>query len=108
MAERVNIKDFEPKVLGNPRLAVVEFYSDSCLPCKKMAPVLTQLEDLYPDAIYVAKVNVLFDGELVEKYDVLSSPTFLFFKDGLVVERFSGTKTKDEFIQLIEKHRGNK
>lgn len=102
MAERVTYSDFSEKVIGFPGLAIVDFYSDTCVPCKRMTPILTALENQYPNDLYVAKVNVVYEKELVEKYQILSTPTFLLFKNGEVAERFSGVKRKEELEQLIE------
>lgn len=105
MAERVTYGEFDEKVIGFAGLAVVDFYSDSCVPCKRMSPVLAALEKQYPEEVYICKVNIAYEEELVDKYFIRSAPTFLFFKDGEVVERLSGVKTKEELQEIIEKNK---
>lgn len=102
MAERVTYSEFGEKVIGFPGLAIVDFYSDTCVPCKRMSPILTALENQYQSELYVAKVNIAYEKELVEEYQVKSTPTFLFLKNGKVVEHFSGVKKKEELEQIIE------
>ena len=102
MAERIGSADFRDKVSGFSGLSLVEFYTDSCVPCKRMSPILTALEEKYSGAVYIAKVNAAFEPELVEKYQVGSTPTFLLFKNGEIVERFSGARKKEELEQIIE------
>ena len=102
MAERIKYCDFEAKVLGFAKVALVDFYSDTCIPCKRMIPVLTALENQYQDELYVAKVNVAYEKELVEEYQVKTTPTFLIFKNGRLAERLSGVRKKEELEQLIE------
>ncbi|MBQ7841172.1 MAG: thioredoxin family protein [Lachnospiraceae bacterium] len=102
MAERITYREFDEKIIAYSGLAIVDFYSDTCVPCKRMSPVLAALEKQYPDEVYIAKVNVAYEGELVEKYQIRSAPTFLFFKNGEVVERFSGVRKKEELEQIIE------
>ena len=104
MAERVSKENFDEKVNGFSGLALVEFYSDSCVPCKRMSPVLSALEEQYAERLYVAKVNTAFDSELVEKHEVRATPTFLLIKGGETVERFTGAKKKEEIAQIIEAH----
>ena len=77
MAARVSKDTFEKEVLHADKPVLVDFYSDSCIPCKKIAAVLGELEDLYEDKIYVKKVNVNFEESLVEQYRVMSSPTVI-------------------------------
>lgn len=101
MAERVSKSDFAEKVLKYPGLALVDFYSDTCVPCKRMVPVLTAVEGDYPERFFVAKVNVAFDSELVEEYQVTSAPTLLFFKNGEVIERLTGVLKKEELEEII-------
>ena len=102
MAERVSKENFDEKVNGFSGLALVEFYSDSCVPCKRMSPVLSALETQYGDRLFVAKVNTAFDSELVERYEVRGTPTFLLIKNGETAERFTGARKKEELEQIIE------
>ena len=51
MAVRVSNADFEEKVLKEKLTVLVDFYSDSCVACKKLAPVLGNAEDDYEDKI---------------------------------------------------------
>lgn len=102
MAERITHSEFQKKVMDFSGLAIVDFYSDTCVPCKRMSPVLAALEKQYSENLYIAKVNVAYEKKLTEEYQVKSTPTFLFFKNGEVVERFSGVRKKEELEQLIE------
>ena len=78
MAARVSKADFEEKVLKEALPVLVDFYSDSCVVCKKLAPVLGNAEDDYEDKIKVYKVNTNFDAELAEQYEVQANPTLIF------------------------------
>ena len=102
MAERIGKDDFAEKVIGFSGLSVVEFYTDSCVPCKRMSPILTALSEQYSEGVFIAKVNAAYEQELAEKYDVAATPTFLFFKNGEIVERFTGARKKEELEQIIE------
>jgi len=86
MAVRVTQADFEEKVLNNTLPVIVDFYSDSCVACKRLAPALGDLEDNFEGKLEVYKVNTNFDIELSEKYEVMSNPTILIFKSGEVVD----------------------
>lgn len=102
MAERLNSDNFEEKVgVSGRKLALVEFYSDSCVPCKKMSPVLAQLEEEYADTLFVGKVNIAYETELVERYRVQSTPTFLLFLQGSKPVRLTGVIGKEELEEKI-------
>lgn len=106
MALRVNADGFEKEVLRADKPVLVEFYSDSCIPCKKIAATLADLEEEFEDKIYVRKVNVNYEDSLVEKYRVMSSPTVVLFNHGNEEKRLTGAVKKealeDLFVDLIK------
>lgn len=101
MALRVNEVNFEDNVLKETKPVLVEFYSDSCIPCKQMAGILGDLKEDYEDKIAVCKVNVTYDEALVREYQVMSSPTTLVFYEGLEKARVTGIVKKDKLIELV-------
>lgn len=103
MAARVNTENFEQEVLNSNKLVLTDFYSDSCIPCKRLSPVLSELEKKYGDSLKVVKVNINFDSVLMEKYEVQASPTIIFFKDGQEQLRLRGAVKKSEIVDEIEK-----
>lgn len=103
MAARISKDNFEAEVLKSELPVLVEFYSDSCIPCKQMSPILGGIEDDYEDKLKVVKVNVNFDAELAEQYFVMASPTLLLFQDGQEVERARGLTKRPQLEELIAK-----
>lgn len=104
MAERIKGETFEEKVLKAEKLALVEFYSDSCVPCKRMSPLLAELEETYKEQVYIGKVNTGYEKELTSFYHILSTPTCIFFRDGKEVARTAGAQKKGVLTELIEKN----
>jgi thioredoxin 1 len=101
MSVRVNADNFETEVLKSEIPVIADFYSDSCVPCKRMSPVLAEIEEENAGEIKVAKININFDGELAEKYEVQAAPTFVFFKNGEESARIRGAAKKAEIIETI-------
>lgn len=93
MAVRINKDDFEEKVLKSDLPVIVDFYSDSCIACKKLAPALGDIEDDYEGKLYVYKVNTNFDKELAKEYQIAANPTLLFVKNAEVLDRKIGAHT---------------
>lgn len=102
MALRINKDNFDAEVLASGLPVVVEFYSDSCIPCKQLSPILGDIEDEYEEQVKVVKINVNFDPELSEKYEVMASPTLLFFNKGEEKQRIRGITGKKEIIDVLE------
>lgn len=104
MAVRVTKDDFEEKVLKSKLPVVVDFYSDSCIACKKLAPVLGDIEDNYEGKLEVVKVNTNFDIDIAGEYGVMSNPTILLFKDGKEAGRKIGAVSYEELESWILKY----
>ena len=101
MSERLKKDNFDEKVFQDNQVSLIEFYSDSCVPCKRMAVVLADLEEAYPDKLFVGKVNVAYEQELTEKYEVTSTPTFLLVKNGEIISKLSGIQKKADLEEMI-------
>lgn len=82
-------------------LTLADFYSDSCIPCKRMSPVLAELEDENP-SIKLVKLNINFGAETAAKYEVTSVPTLVFFRDGKEVKRVVGAVKKAQIEEIIK------
>ena len=102
MAERITADQFGAKVLNAVNPVLTEFYSDSCVPCKMLSPVLSQLETELAGKLDIYKVNAPREPELAEKYDVQASPTLIFFKDGKEAGRLRGAVRKADIIAAFE------
>ncbi len=101
MALRIGKNNFEEKVLKSSLPVLVDFYSDSCIPCKMISPILGDLEDEHEGTLEVYKVNVNFDTELAKQYDVLSVPTLITFQNGEVKGRLTGAVTRQALEELL-------
>jgi len=101
MAARISKDDFEEKVIKNELPVLVDFYSDSCVACKKLAPVLGDFEDSYENRIAVFKVNTNFDVEIAEKYQIKANPTLLLIKNGESVAKRSGALSKKDLEEWV-------
>lgn len=77
------------------KLVVVDFSASWCMPCKMIAPVFEEmaLSDEYRDVVFI-KVDVDENPEVSQRYQVMAMPTFLFLKNGKVVDRFSGASVE--------------
>jgi thioredoxin 1 len=86
------IEDFLQKMQDSEKPALVEFYSDWCPPCRKMAPILNTFAHDNMDTLSVYRVNFDYERALVRKFDVIGIPTLIVFKNGEEIERAMGFK----------------
>ena len=101
MLQSINNDNFESEVLNSNVPVLLEFYSDSCIPCKRMSPILAELEEEHTD-IKVSKLNIKFGADTARKYNVMSSPTIVFFKNREEVNRIKGVAKKADLEAVIK------
>ena len=75
---------------------IVDFYADWCGPCKMLGTVLEELDD------NVLKINVDCHEDLAREFGVMSIPTICFFKDGNLVNKVVGFRSKDEIETIVK------
>lgn len=102
MAKRITGEEFETLVLQAEKPVLVDFYSDTCIPCKKVAVVLGDIEDEYEEKIDIYKVNVNYEETLIEKYNVMAAPTLIVFWQGNEHARTKGAVKKEEILELFK------
>ncbi|KKS32958.1 MAG: Thioredoxin [Candidatus Amesbacteria bacterium GW2011_GWA2_42_12] len=84
-------------------VALVDFWAVWCGPCKMAGPVIDELSIEYAGKVLVGKVDVDSEGELAQKFGVMSIPTVILFKDGVEVARQVGFSGKQGYLDLLKK-----
>ena len=82
--------------------AVVDFSAVWCGPCQMVLPIVEELGEELTD-VKICKVNVDEQMELAKQYRVMSIPTLMVFKDGEMVKREMGAKSKAELLAMLGK-----
>ena len=99
----INKNNFNSVVLESQKPVIVDFWAQWCGPCRKLSPVLEQIQTEFPNEITIVKVNGDDNLEIMQEYGVMGLPTLLFFKDGEVKEIMVGMIPKSSIISNIKK-----
>ncbi|MFT4990803.1 MAG: thioredoxin 1 [Acidimicrobiales bacterium] len=90
---------FDEMVASADGPVLVDFWAEWCGPCKMIAPILDEIAEEQGDNLSIAKVNVDEAGEIAQRYQVMSIPTLLVFKDGEVAKRMVGASGKAKLLE---------
>lgn len=97
---KISAEDFEREVLECPTTVLVDFYADWCGPCKMLSPIVDKIADAKPDC-KVVKLNVDDAPAVAAKYQVMSIPTLIVFKNGEPAGQSVGVQTQENILKMI-------
>ncbi len=95
---------FDEQVKTSSTPVLVDFWAEWCGPCKMVAPILDEIASERSGSITVAKLNVDDNIRTAQRFEVMSIPTMILFKDGEPVMRIVGAKSKSALLADIEAH----
>ena len=101
-ALKVEDATWDAEVMKASELVMVDFWAVWCGPCQMVAPVIEELSKEYAGKMKVRKLNTDENPEVAGRYQVMSIPTILFFKNGQVVEKLVGARPKRQFKDMID------
>ena len=102
MEYRFKADTFDEEVMKSNIPVMIDFYAEWCGPCRMMSPVVEQLAEEYDGKVKIGKVNVDEQDELAERFGIQSIPSFVFIKDGKVVEKVTGALPKPALAGYLE------
>ncbi|HXX73784.1 MAG TPA: thioredoxin [Nitrospiraceae bacterium] len=101
-AIKVEDTTWDAEVMKAPELVLVDFWAVWCGPCQMVAPIIDELAKEYAGKVKVRKLNTDENPEIAGRYQVMSIPTILFFRNGQVVEKLVGARPKRQFKEIID------
>ena len=82
---------------------LLDFYTNTCAPCKMLSPVLDEIEKSFP-TLKVAKIDVTQNPDMSQRFGVMSVPTVVLMVDSKVKEVSRGFSNKETLVSMVRKH----
>ncbi len=83
-------------------VSLVDFWAEWCTPCKIQGPVVSELAEEISDQAKICKLDVQHNQRVATELGIRNIPTILIFKEGKIVKKFVGVKTKTVLLKAIK------
>jgi thioredoxin 1 len=98
--KELNKENFDKFVKDD--IVLIDFWAPWCGPCIMMGPVFEESAEELNDKAKFGKVNVDNNQELAQRFQVMSIPTLIVFRDGEQVDRVSGVTSKEDLADKVK------
>jgi thioredoxin 1 len=104
MAVEATVETFPALVAsGN---VLIDFWGPRCVPCLALMPAVEKLEDEYGGGFSLVKVNAAENRQIARDLKVIAMPTFVLYRDGVEVERLSGSPSAADVRAAVSRLMG--
>jgi thioredoxin 1 len=103
MVENINSEQFEKELKEN-EILVVDFWAPWCGPCRMIAPIIDNVAKKFEGKVKFVKVNIDESRNVATKYNVMSIPTIILFKEGEPKDKFMGMLPESKIEEFINKN----
>ncbi len=100
----ISESQFDQEVMKATLPVLVDFWAPWCGPCKMLGPILEEVAAANDSRLKIVKVNVDENPDLAQKYEVMGIPSMFLFKNGQVVDSFTGAMSKAALTEGIDKY----
>jgi len=101
-ASAITDSTFDEEIRASETPILVDFWAEWCGPCKMVAPILDEIATEKSGSIRVMKLNVDDNVKTAQRFEVMSIPTLILFKDGEPALRIVGAKSKTALLADLE------
>ncbi|MHB8190154.1 MAG: thioredoxin [Ferrimicrobium sp.] len=98
----LNDQNFDELIKSSDIPVLVDFWAEWCGPCKMIAPILEEIAQEREGQIAIGKLNVDESLQIARRFEIMSIPTLMLFKDAEPVKRIVGALPKRSLLRELE------
>ena len=98
----VTDNNFQAEVVESDVPVLVDFWAPWCGPCRRVSPVVEEIASERAESLKVVKLNIDENQQTAVKFNVMSIPTLMLFKDGEVAKTVIGAYPKRKIEEELE------
>lgn len=98
---KITADNFEEEVIGSEIPVLVDFWAVWCGPCQMQGPVVEEAAEKFAGKLKVGKLNVDEEGSIAQRYNVMSIPTLILFKNGEEAKKEVGFHSLEEIEAML-------
>jgi len=91
-------------IINSETLVLVDFFAEWCGPCKTQSPILKDLATELGEKVKIIKIDVDRNTEIAARYQIMSVPTLMIFKNGITKYNQPGVHTKSQIMNIINQN----
>ena len=103
-AIEVTEENFKELVMQSEKPVLIDFWASWCGPCKILGPIVDELSGEYEGKAVIGKINTEQQQRLAATFQIRNIPTLMIFKEGKLVERFSGVVPKPNLEEILDSY----
>lgn len=101
---KISESQFQKEVMQSKIPVLVDFYSETCRPCKTLAGILNEIGARKNGSLKIVKLDVMEAQSTAGTYMIQTLPTTLLFKDGSIIGALEGLRPHKAYEELLESH----
>jgi thioredoxin 1 len=100
-------QNFDTQIKDGTEPILVDFWAPWCMPCRMVAPILSEIAEENRGRLKVGKVNVDENPQIAYRFGITGIPSLLLFKAGQKIDQWVGAMPKPMLEQALKPHLDN-